>query len=139
MTTSPEALREAVRLAELAKQTFIATLKTTTPCPRCSGIGAHHGFGEDGNDPDWCLECGGSGFTGPSDDDAWMAVGQAMLGTDAVRLSHLCRLAASGTVDSFMACDDETKRLAFALLCDESSRRKAAEVYRALSPGGADE
>lgn len=32
-----------------------------TPCPRCEGKGYHHGFGEDGRDPDWCDKCGGPG------------------------------------------------------------------------------
>lgn len=31
-------------------------------CPRCKGRGYHHGFGEDGHDPDWCEECGGGAF-----------------------------------------------------------------------------
>lgn len=30
-------------------------------CNRCGGKGYHHGFGEDGHDPDWCSECGGPG------------------------------------------------------------------------------
>lgn len=30
-------------------------------CRRCNGLGYHHGFGEDGADPDWCEECGGPG------------------------------------------------------------------------------
>lgn len=30
-------------------------------CPRCEGKGFHHGFGEDGIDPDWCTHCGGPG------------------------------------------------------------------------------
>jgi len=30
-------------------------------CERCAGKGYHHGFGEDGVDPDWCDTCGGSG------------------------------------------------------------------------------
>lgn len=34
-----------------------------SPCPRCDGKGCHHGFGEDGVDPDWCLDCGGCGAT----------------------------------------------------------------------------
>jgi DnaJ-class molecular chaperone len=32
-----------------------------TDCHRCTGRGYHHGFGEDGMDPDWCSECGGPG------------------------------------------------------------------------------
>lgn len=31
------------------------------PCPRCGGKGYHHGFGDDGIDPDWCTLCGGPG------------------------------------------------------------------------------
>lgn len=31
----------------------------TVPCPRCNGVGYHHGFGEGGHDPDWCVNCGG--------------------------------------------------------------------------------
>jgi hypothetical protein len=30
-------------------------------CARCKGKGYHHGFGEDGADPDWCEDCGGPG------------------------------------------------------------------------------
>jgi len=30
-------------------------------CPRCKGVGYHHGFGEGGVDPDWCEDCGGIG------------------------------------------------------------------------------
>lgn len=29
------------------------------PCPRCCGRGYHWGFGWNGADPDWCLDCGG--------------------------------------------------------------------------------
>ena len=31
-------------------------------CPKCKGKGYHHGFGEHGHDPDWCLLCGGPGW-----------------------------------------------------------------------------
>jgi hypothetical protein len=31
-------------------------------CRRCDGRGFHHGFGENGADPDWCVKCGGPGF-----------------------------------------------------------------------------
>lgn len=31
-------------------------------CANCSGHGYHHGFGENGADPDWCTHCGGSGY-----------------------------------------------------------------------------
>lgn len=30
------------------------------PCDRCDGRGWHHGFGERGHDPDWCVKCDGS-------------------------------------------------------------------------------
>ncbi len=39
--------------AELAKRPDII-------CDRCKGKGYHHGFGEDGHDPDWCEVCGGA-------------------------------------------------------------------------------
>ena len=35
---------------------------TMISCPRCKGSGYHHGFGEDGRDPDWCDKCGGPGL-----------------------------------------------------------------------------
>lgn len=31
-------------------------------CDRCDGKGYHHGFGENGVDPDWCDKCGGGGY-----------------------------------------------------------------------------
>lgn len=31
-------------------------------CRRCNGRGYHHGFGERGEDPDWCSDCGGGGY-----------------------------------------------------------------------------
>lgn len=31
-------------------------------CERCEGRGYHHGFGEDGHDPDWCEVCGGGQY-----------------------------------------------------------------------------
>lgn len=37
-------------------------------CPRCKGVGYHHGFGEEGNDPDWCSQCGGSQQIMPADE-----------------------------------------------------------------------
>ena len=40
------------------------------PCPRCQGKGYHHGFGEDGHDPDWCLHCGGPGEV-PTEPGTW--------------------------------------------------------------------
>lgn len=35
---------------------------TMINCERCMGKGYHHGFGEDGADPDWCENCGGGGY-----------------------------------------------------------------------------
>jgi len=32
-------------------------------CDRCKGKGYHHGFGEHGWDPDWCVVCGGPGVS----------------------------------------------------------------------------
>lgn len=43
-------------------------------------------------------------------------------------LARLRGLAQTGTAENFLACDDDTKRLSFALLIDESSRRKEAEA-----------
>jgi hypothetical protein len=40
------------------------------PCPRCDGKGYHHGFGEHGHDPDWCLSCGGPGEQ-PTEPGTW--------------------------------------------------------------------
>lgn len=40
------------------------------PCPRCEGKGHHHGFGEHGQDPDWCLHCGGPGQI-PTEPGEW--------------------------------------------------------------------
>lgn len=34
----------------------------TLPCQKCGSKGYHHGFAEDGRDPDWCGVCDGSGF-----------------------------------------------------------------------------
>ncbi|SMF65468.1 hypothetical protein SAMN02982989_3363 [Xaviernesmea oryzae] len=31
-------------------------------CERCDGRGYHHGFGENGHDPDWCEVCGGGQY-----------------------------------------------------------------------------
>lgn len=40
------------------------------PCPRCKGRGYHHGFGENGADPDWCTQCGGPGEW-PTEEGMW--------------------------------------------------------------------
>jgi hypothetical protein len=44
------------------------------------------------------------------------------------REARLRAMAESGTAESFLSCDDETKRLFFAQAVDDSSRRKAAEA-----------
>lgn len=46
--------RIAAYLAWVEKPEFV-------DCPRCTGKGYHHGFGEHGHDPDWCEACGGPG------------------------------------------------------------------------------
>lgn len=38
-------------------------------CKRCEGRGYHHGFGEDGADPDWCSDCGGGGYEAAEGED----------------------------------------------------------------------
>jgi hypothetical protein len=48
------AAREAYRAAEESPH--------VVPCPKCEGRGYHHGFGEDGADPDYCSRCGGGGY-----------------------------------------------------------------------------
>jgi hypothetical protein len=49
-----------VLLPDVAKAIEAADEKPAMiPCPRCEGRGYHHGFGEDGHDPDWCVVCGG--------------------------------------------------------------------------------
>lgn len=45
----------------------------------------------------------------------------------ATEIKRLHLLADSATADSFLLCDDATKKIAFALMIDESSRRKRAE------------
>jgi hypothetical protein len=46
---------------ERAYNRFMQANSETDPCPRCTGNGYHHGFGEHGHDPDWCESCGGPG------------------------------------------------------------------------------
>ena len=52
-------MREARDVIKEALKSIQGDVK---PCPRCDGIGYHHGFGEAGHDPDWCENCGGSTF-----------------------------------------------------------------------------
>jgi protein gp37 len=52
---------------EAAVPVFVKQLgrRPCDPCKRCGGAGFHHGFGELGHDPDWCLDCGGDGKSCP--------------------------------------------------------------------------
>ena len=47
-----------------AREVIEAALKANeidmVPCDRCDGRGYHHGFGEHGHDPDWCVKCDGA-------------------------------------------------------------------------------
>lgn len=52
---------DMVRDAILASDLYWEEQMVT--CTRCNGKGSHHGFGEHGDDPDWCEVCGGPGFT----------------------------------------------------------------------------
>jgi DnaJ-class molecular chaperone len=60
------------KMTNAAYNTFLAAINDTTPCERCSQRGYHHGFGEDGCDPDWCETCGGSGFVPAHDEKTAM-------------------------------------------------------------------
>lgn len=55
---------------EAATAAFIAERDATMTCPRCGGVGHHHGFGEDGTDPDWCSICGGGGAVAAHEKDS---------------------------------------------------------------------
>jgi hypothetical protein len=57
---------------EAAFKVFCDSCNEMIQCPRCRGVGYHHGFGEDGHDPDWCLDCGGSQSVPARDDKASM-------------------------------------------------------------------
>lgn len=64
---SPDTEAQAVNVAldakafELALKAMNDTPVHLVDCDRCKGKGFHHGFGEDGCDPDWCGDCGGGG------------------------------------------------------------------------------
>jgi hypothetical protein len=75
----PSTDKRREEIARIARQTFEGALNETYPCQRCAGHGFHHGFGEDGCDPDWCADCGGSGFNGPTDDEAWLKAVDAIM------------------------------------------------------------
>lgn len=76
------ALREEVALTDSVIAAMVAAYdealaakyadpSSYTDCPRCCGRGYHHGFGDDGNDPDWCENCGGAQkVCAVSDDEA---------------------------------------------------------------------
>lgn len=51
-------------MVEKALSSFNKTINEPimVKCQRCDGRGYHHGFGEDGHDPDWCVECGGNQY-----------------------------------------------------------------------------
>jgi len=58
-------------MVEAAKTAYNASMDNprSVECARCSGKGYHHGFGEDGADPDWCSICGGGGVNFPDDEE----------------------------------------------------------------------
>lgn len=62
MSTDPVPVPEAA--VEAAKKAYAEaeSAPNLVHCERCKGTGYHHGFGEDGHDPDWCRDCGGGGF-----------------------------------------------------------------------------
>ena len=63
MTDAPSLAQRVTRyLAQVDNLEFIE-------CQRCKGEGYHHGFGEDGADPDWCEDCGGPGMVPHPDAD----------------------------------------------------------------------
>ncbi len=51
-------------MIEAALKAFIASVNEPMmiKCDGCDGKGYHHGFGEDGASPDWCLKCGGNQY-----------------------------------------------------------------------------
>lgn len=59
-------------MVEKAYATFCEALNSTGPCEKCQGHGYHHGFGEGGHSPDWCVVCGGAGFMPTADDKTAM-------------------------------------------------------------------
>jgi predicted nucleic acid-binding Zn-ribbon protein len=62
--TSQGAVTITDEMVEAALTAFNASVNAPqmVPCPKCEGRGYHHGYGEDGADPDWCSECGGNQF-----------------------------------------------------------------------------
>lgn len=64
-------------MTELAFKAFTDALNSYGPCGRCEGRGYHHGFGDEGFDPDWCEVCGGAGFAPGHDDKSAMKLALA--------------------------------------------------------------
>lgn len=56
--------------AALAAFTKVINEPIMLKCERCDGRGYHHGFGENGHDPDWCEICGGCQFVGVPGEEA---------------------------------------------------------------------
>ena len=59
-------------MVDRAFKCFTDALNEYTPCTRCQGLGYHHGFGENGHDPDWCESCGGGSVMPKYDDRSAM-------------------------------------------------------------------
>lgn len=59
-------------MAAAAYNRFTNAVNDAAPCARCRQRGYHHGFGENGHDPDWCTACGGSGFVQKYDEQTAM-------------------------------------------------------------------
>lgn len=57
---------------ERAFKRFTECCNSMIMCPQCNGTGFHHGFGEDGHDPDWCENCGGCQSISEFDDRSAM-------------------------------------------------------------------
>lgn len=55
-------------MVERAYNRFMQANAEVVDCPRCKAKGYHHGFGEDGHDPDWCENCGGPGTVSKFDE-----------------------------------------------------------------------
>lgn len=59
-------------MVDRALKRFQDACNSMVMCKRCDGRGYHHGFGENGYDPDWCVECGGSQSVSEFDDRSAM-------------------------------------------------------------------
>lgn len=73
-------------MVERAYNRFIQAVDETEDCARCTGRGYHHGFGENGHDPDWCDSCGGPGIQPKYDEKTAMRLAlEAALQTIGIR------------------------------------------------------